>query len=144
MGIIGALIKSAFAGGNFGYIAQNVATTYIAVCQYAEDKKYGTSQLLYATGLIDIIPYIKSGQMSEGRIKTCIKCGDEGIVALNAYMDYRDIVNSIVSKKKQISKVINKTIKQGVRSPLYPKIESVVSMMLKDEDFLKTVEDYRY
>ena len=57
------------------------------------------------------------------------------------YVHYRDIVDSVVDRKIKISKVLNKTLKQGKRSPLYSAIKPAVMAMLSDPDLSQMIKD---
>lgn len=68
-----AFSNSFKAGGNVGYIAQNVATIYHCICRYADkENKYTTAQRIYAALLIDSIAYLQSGQISSSELQTSV------------------------------------------------------------------------
>ncbi len=68
-----AAAASAKAGGNIGYIAQNVATIYHCICRYADKgNKYTTAQRIYAALLIDSIAYLQNGQISSSELQTSV------------------------------------------------------------------------
>ena len=68
------------SGGNFGFIAQNIATIYYALSVTTFGKSLKEDQKLYATGLIDAAAYIQDGSIDISEIDDCVSMSALGYV----------------------------------------------------------------
>ena len=180
MGLFSAfkhLKNAAAAGGNFGFIAQNVATIYYVLGELPFGKTIDDDKRLYATGILDAIVYIANGSIAEEDISDCVLCGKVGRVSLGLYyqehrdlfdyeenrdligltmqlealifsvsntdVDYREIVNQVVAQKKTISDMVNRTLKEGKKSPLYQNVLFNVSNWLSDPQIVELINGYQ-
>jgi len=177
LGIFRAFKNSISAGGNFGYIAQNIAAIYTALGYNDFGKYLDEDKKLYATGIIDAYSYICEGVLSYEEISDCIAFGDLGFVRLGFYtqqhrkmfdteqneriiglamqleayifastfngkIDYHDIVDMVVREKPTISRMINSTLNQGIKCPIYKEVLFTVETICKDNAFRDLVNSY--
>ncbi|MBO4854056.1 MAG: hypothetical protein J5482_02775 [Oscillospiraceae bacterium] len=62
------------AGGDFGYIAQNVATIYYCICNFADENGELTEdQRIYASLLIDAAAHLKNGSIDPEELQTSVQ-----------------------------------------------------------------------
>lgn len=73
------------AGGNFGYIAQNIATIYYVLKNSEFGKQLTEDQLLFATALFDTIIYIKESTITIEEIKESVVLSKIGHVRIFPY-----------------------------------------------------------
>ena len=85
MGIISGLINMISSGGNFRFIAQNMAAIYSVL----QDTSFGQSldrhHLLFATALADVQAYFWAGQMTEEDLNQAVSCALTRTVSINSY-----------------------------------------------------------
>lgn len=55
---------------------------------------------------------------------------------------YSEVVDQVVNHRHTIETMINKTLKQGENSPLYPNIYSMVLNSLSDPSVTELIENY--
>lgn len=79
-GFLMQILNMIKAGGNFGFIAQNIASIYYAISITPFGKGLTEEQKLYATGLIDAMVYIQEGSIDKSDIANCIDRSKLGIV----------------------------------------------------------------
>ncbi len=79
------LRKAAKAGGNFGFVAQNIAAIYYAIPLTPFGKTLSEDQRLFATGLIDASIYINNGSITSEDIEDCVLMGKTGNVCIGLY-----------------------------------------------------------
>lgn len=77
--------KAKSAGGNFGFIAQNIGAIYTALGKTEFGKSLSESEKLYATGLIDTFAYLQQGTLTPRDIAMAMAYGTAGEVCLNFY-----------------------------------------------------------
>lgn len=180
MGLFGILktIKNAKkAGGNFGYIAQNIATIYYVLKESEFGKQLNEDQLLFATALCDTISYVESGNITIEELYSSVIQSKIGVVSIfpyevrhdsflnntttkNKYLigltmqiealifsaemlaNYHDVVDSVVERKSEIAKMVNKTLQEGKKGNLYPAVLSNISIWLKDNSFRQIILDF--
>lgn len=155
------------AGGNFRFVAQNIATIYYVVDHSAFGRTLNDTQKLYATALIDAYAYIINGTISMEDVARGVSLAQAGITSLFPYHrqhgilychDHSDlihltmqleamifnvdtnvhpdqIIEMVVSQKENIADIVDKTILQGSRSPLYNNVLKNVTVHLEDPDF---------
>ena len=73
------------AGGNFAWIAQNVAAIYYAVPLTPFGKTLPEEQRLFAAGLIDAVAYLQEGSLTPQDIQDAVLWGQTGTVGLGFY-----------------------------------------------------------
>lgn len=80
------------AGGNFAWIAQNMAAIYYAVPLTPFGKTLSEEQRLFATGLIDATAYLQEGSLCLQDIQDALLWGMTGNVGLELYtVSHRDM-----------------------------------------------------
>ena len=79
------LKNAASAGGNFGFVAQNIATLYYAIGETPFGKTLDDETRLFATGILDIIAYLNDGTLSPDSVVDSISYGKIGQVSLDFY-----------------------------------------------------------
>ena len=80
------------AGGNFAWIAQNMAAIYYAVPLTPFGKTLSEEQRLFAAGLIDAAAYLQEGSLSPQDIQDALLWGMTGNVGLGFYtVSHRDM-----------------------------------------------------
>ena len=172
LNIIRAFKDSAKAGGNFGFIAQNVATIYYVLKESEFGKQLNEDQLLFATALCDTIPYISNEAISIDELRRAVIYSKIGCVGIFPYKvkhdspfehyenkeiinltmqievlifsaemltDYHNVVNVVVDKKEQISKMVNRTLEQGHKCSIYPTILKGMNHLLNNDEIKKTI-----
>ena len=73
------------AGGNFAWIAQNVAAIYYAIPLTPFGKTLSEEQRLFAAGLIDAAAYLREGSLTPQDIQDAVLWGMTGTVGLGFY-----------------------------------------------------------
>jgi len=74
------LKNAAKAGGNYGFIAQNVAAIYYAIPLTPFGKTLSEDKRLFATGLIDAAAYLQNGTIAIEDIERCVQIAGSGIL----------------------------------------------------------------
>lgn len=80
-----ALRNAKKAGGNFGYIAQNIATIYYVLNESDFGKQLTEDQLLFATALFDTICYINEGTITVDELKDSVVLAKIGHIGISTY-----------------------------------------------------------
>lgn len=151
------------AGGNFAYIAQNIATIYYVIKQSNFGKSLTNAQLLFATALCDTIYYIQSGDISVEEIAMYAKIAatPSTLMRRNKYLkdlavyiealifsievpefEYDEIIDEIIKDTTQIDIMIDKTIEEGEKSYLYHTVYENVNIWINEDAFRDIVLSY--
>lgn len=70
------------AGGNFGFIAQNMACIYYVVDNHPLTKDLPSQNKLYATALFDLIAYLMDGSMDINMIAAGVRAAYHGDIRI--------------------------------------------------------------
>ena len=73
------------AGGNYAWIAQNMAAIYYAIPLTPFGKTLSEEQRLFAAGLIDAVAYLQEGSLTPQDIQDAVLWGMTGNVGLGFY-----------------------------------------------------------
>ena len=158
-------------GGNYSFIAKNIAMIYYVIENSDFGKILSEEQKLFATALCDTYEYLQSGEMSVEDIMETVFLGTElanptygfyGIfevvdnrnlinvtMALEALifskhsdLEYQAIVNNVIKNKEKISETINKALVLKEKCDLYNVIYDNVNIWINDKDFQKIIFMY--
>ncbi len=163
------------AGGNYGYIAKNIATIYYIIEHSQNSSLFTEEQKLYATALIDCYGYLENGIFSIYDLTRAVQYSQAGIICVDLYhqmnspftdfSDNRDLVNltmqlealifrgmgadahtcvdSVISKKAKIEKMIRKTLSDAPNGEMFHKVFPFVTKSLADDAFKEMVLSYQ-
>lgn len=166
-----ALKYMATSGGNFKFIAKNIATIYYVINNSEFGKQLPESQKLFATALCDTMAYTFSGKLSEDDIMeavftgTVIAEGSRGlykkyenmknrdlinvtmqiealIFSVDTNVSPTDIINSVINNRKKIATTVNKTLSLGEKCDIYSVVYDNVNIWINDKDFRELVYLY--
>lgn len=100
--VLDAVRKSANAGGNFGYIAQNVATIFYCIKEFTDlGHALTKDQLIFAALYIDSISYLEEGSFSAQDIDDIVRFSSLGMIG-NAYMYRKNCFNTFSADNDEL------------------------------------------
>lgn len=82
---IKAIFQAISSGGNFGFIAKNIATIFYIIDRSQYSKGFTEAQKLYSAALIDVIKYLFDGVISVNDVEKAVTNSMCGIVGINFY-----------------------------------------------------------
>ena len=88
---LNALRNSLSSGGNFSYIAQNIATIYSVVNDSTFGKRLSDEQKYFATALIDTALYISNGTLSIDELADAVSYSQTKRIVLPPFERYLNI-----------------------------------------------------
>lgn len=94
-----ALKNARKVGGNFGYIAQNIATIYFVLKESDFGKRLSKDQLLFATALCDTISYVKLGTITIEDLHEAVILSQIGEVRIFPYSVRHDSLSNFLENK---------------------------------------------
>ena len=100
--IIKAMFQSILAGGNFGYIAKNIATIYYIIENSCFGKELTEEQKLYATALCDTYNYLLNNTITIDEIQRAVFFAKAGIVGIGPYIKPLGLLNSGLGENEDV------------------------------------------
>lgn len=147
------------AGGNFAFIAQNVAAIYHATYIPNFGKSLSEPQRLLTTALLDTQTYLAEGTISVTELLSAVRrvCQEPAsaspgqrsvkrlvdlttqlelmIFQVDTKLDPRDIRTQVTRHLPQISEMIRRTLSDVENCPIYPNVVSNTCIILSDRGF---------
>ena len=148
-------------GGNFKFIALNMATIYNAICQNDIGKKYSENERMSAMSLCDMYQYLMDGDTDPyevvGYTKNALKRIGNGsdvdkITEITIEMEYLifatlgkfsdEVIRDCINKEyHEIRAIIEKTLCEPDSSIIKDNVYKNVYLWLEDKDFNDILED---
>ena len=154
------------AGGNFAFIAQNIATIYCVVKESDVGKQFNEEQTLYATTLFDLMAYINDQEIKISEISDIVNEGlslakilpdnqgnakligvalktEQKCFELSTNVDISTINNQVVGQLDIISDVIKAILLDPEKSSIYKNVFENVTNWLNNSTLIKYIIEFK-